>query len=472
MADFFYFHRWIRIGIGMIGAIAVIFQAMNIALTAKRMQEDNYRIRQIFEYAVLLNILVLATIPPMLNFLLRDGFLADSILEKTRVGAFVCLLGIALIRLTTVQGIAPWFNVVVLVPTLPFFEKENGKVFFIYLTLLLIYFLLRGIWFIRYNYIKIQNTISVWSVKEALDSLRSGILFCTSDGSVLLTNRRMQHLIAQSGENAYRNGLLWFTRIGKEAEKVEGLNQEDQFVLKMKDRYWHFSKDCLMIRKKDYWQITSTDITEQWNLLHQLEDQNRLLNNRSMELNHMINNMFQIQRDQEKNHLRAKLHDLLSQRITLFQRWMQSDVLPTPEQISDLIETLKVGLNAEVEEYSADNLQTVIRHFREIGIKIYISGELPQERLFAGTFILIIREATTNAVRHGFAQEVFIDFGENEEEYVLTVRNDGIDTSEEIQYGNGLRIMQERLNKVGGVLKVETIPSFLLTAIIPKEKKK
>ncbi|MDO5062603.1 MAG: hypothetical protein Q4D77_05450 [Peptostreptococcaceae bacterium] len=471
MHSFYSIGRWLRISIGLLGMLALIGQAVNIVFASKRITWKHYRIRQFFEYILLINITVLATIPSMLNFIIRDGFLPPTILEHERVITFVLMLGITILRLLVSRQLSPLLNLFFLIPMLPIFEKMMNEYFFVYYVFLMLYFLIRDIYFIQENYRAIRSNISVWSIKEALDSLHSGILFCHYDGSILLLNRQMKKLMIHFGHKLHNDGLGWFKDLEMYTEKQEDLwlPNDDQMILNKEDKnYWHFSKEKIMIGSKVYWQITATDVTTQWNLVKELEEQDRVLRKKSMELNHMINNMFQIQKEQERNYLRGKLHDVLSQRITLFQRWMQSDELPTAEQILQLINTLRHGFNAEVEEYSGDSLQTVIRHFEDIGIKVRLRGVLPPEPLFAGTFVLVVREATTNAVRHGLATEVFIDFEQNEKEYILKVRNDGIQNNKGIQYGNGLRIMEERMKAVGGSMSIELTTSFLLTAVIPK----
>ncbi|MDO4710364.1 MAG: hypothetical protein Q4A75_00185 [Peptostreptococcaceae bacterium] len=472
MHDFYMMERWVRIGISFLGLITLISQAIHIVFASKRIDRKNYRIRQLFEYTVLGNVLILATIPPMLNFILRDGFLPSTVLGRERVIAFLCLCVITLLRVAIAHEFLPIVNLPAMIPMMPNFETLLGKGFFVYYGFLMVYFLARNIYFIQEDHRMIRQSISVWSIKEALDSLRSGILFCQHDGSTLLINRRMKKLMNQFGGGFSNDGLKWFEDLDHYAQcpVKSGSFDEKRAVLSFDGKvFWHFTKERLEIGNKIYWQIVATDVTERWDLVRELEEQDRLLRNKSIELNHMISNMFQIQREQEKNRLRGKLHDVLSQRITLFQRWMQSDELPTAEQIVQLVSTLSHGFDAEVEEYSQDSLQVVIRHFEDIGIRVHIEGKLPPEPLFAGTFVLIIREAVTNAVRHGLADRVFIDLLQNEKEYVLKVRNDGVQSEQELKYGNGLRIMEERLKAVGGFLSVEVTASFLLTAIIPRE---
>jgi signal transduction histidine kinase len=70
----------------------------------------------------------------------------------------------------------------------------------------------------------------------------------------------------------------------------------------------------------------------------------------------------------------------------------------------------------------------------------------------------LAQEAVNNAVRHGNAKRVEIEFKRQEDRALLIVRDDGagFSTQEAKPQGLGLRIMQYRAQKIGGTLAVES----------------
>ena len=471
MFSFYSCSRAFRVFIGILGGMTVISQSIHIVFSSRRFDWQNYRSRLLFEYVLLINVIVLSAIPPMLNYLIRDGFLPFTILKTERVIVYILLLFFTVLRIRGSKEYMSFLNIVLLTPMLPIFDNFGTSLFPYYLTGLLIYFFIRGICLSYKNMIAIRRGISVWSIKEAMDSLHSGILFCATDGTVLLMNRRMKQLMLETTGRIFRDGIKFFGEVQKRLSKEDSiLHEEGKIVLSLSDnKHWHFWQDELTVGNRTFLQITATDITEQWQLLCELEEQNRLLENKSKQLSDMLENMFQIQRQREKIRLRGRLHDLLSQRITIFQRWMQSDSMPSAKQVSNLMQTLKEGLVQDVEKDTKSGLENLIRQFEEIGVTLRAEGRLPENLKYANVFLLCIREAATNAVRHSLASEVDFFFEESEKEYSLRVQNNGIAVQDEIVFGNGLKTMQGRLAQYGGRLIVEIKPRFSLTATIPKE---
>jgi len=71
----------------------------------------------------------------------------------------------------------------------------------------------------------------------------------------------------------------------------------------------------------------------------------------------------------------------------------------------------------------------------------------------------ILREAISNAARHGHARHITIRAEQDENVIALAVQDDGtgfIETAQQISPGHGLGNMQARATALGGTLKVES----------------
>ena len=79
-----------------------------------------------------------------------------------------------------------------------------------------------------------------------------------------------------------------------------------------------------------------------------------------------------------------------------------------------------------------------------------------------------VQEAITNAVRHACARNLWVDLLETEHGMTIRIRDDGQGTND-VRPGRGLQGMRERLESVGGVLRIESTPGrgFLLDASVP-----
>ncbi len=451
MVSFYSFSREFRIFMGLLGAVTVIEQSRNVIYCTRRSIWKSYYIRIGFEYALLGYTIMLSGIPSMLNFLIRDGFLPFTLLEKERVVLFSIVVVFALIGVVRSKKLFPVGIILPLIITLPYFEKYGDK-YFQGLLFVMVYLLLRSFFLVLSNRICQSKSISRWSIKEAIDKLHSGILFCRSNGGILLINRKMKLLMTELTGEKFRDGLHFFEKL-RENEKINTLEEEEReyFIFHTKDdKYWKFSKEDIQIGRKRYIEIDATDITEQWNLIEQIKIQNKELSEKKMQLQSLVENMFEIQREQERNRLRGRIHDLLGQRITVFQRWLQNGEKPTLEQIFELLNTLETEIAEEDNESDEQILQSIVQIFEQIGVEIEIEGKLPTDLRCSQVFVSIIREASTNAVRHGLATNVKVEFSETEAEFILSVKNNGIIPKEEIIDGTGITTMKSRLKKVGG----------------------
>ncbi len=78
----------------------------------------------------------------------------------------------------------------------------------------------------------------------------------------------------------------------------------------------------------------------------------------------------------------------------------------------------------------------------------------------------VIQEATTNSIRHGHAEKIYISIHKKDQWLTVSVKDYG-KGCEIIEKGFGLRHMEERLKILGGSLEYEGHDGFLITAKIP-----
>ena len=96
-----------------------------------------------------------------------------------------------------------------------------------------------------------------------------------------------------------------------------------------------------------------------------------------------------------------------------------------------------------------------------------VSGLLPDDPAVAAGYTRIIREASTNAVKHGHAKKVSVDIRETSEGRTLSISNAGVAASERIRFGTGLPGMNETAQSFGGTLAVTSYNPF---TIVIKQK--
>lgn len=151
-----------------------------------------------------------------------------------------------------------------------------------------------------------------------------------------------------------------------------------------------------------------------------------------------------------------------------------------PEAVEQMIEVQRIAQESQRE------VRDVVRGYREAdlgvelagaqgvltaaGIACEVTGEtdgLPAD--VQSALAWVVREATTNVLRHGDAERCAVGVRRTEERVVLTVENDGAAAASDGGGGSGLAGLRERLAAVDGTLEAGRVGegAFRLVAEVP-----
>ncbi len=133
------------------------------------------------------------------------------------------------------------------------------------------------------------------------------------------------------------------------------------------------------------------------------------------------------------------------------------------EVVSDMRENDKVDLAAA--------LNTLVEGVPEPAIHLDLPRKLAMlDPVPAQVLLRCAQEAITNSVRHAGARNLWIRLAQDENGVALAAHDDGRGSSDLAQ-GNGLSGMRERLEQLGGELRLESSPGagFSLHAWLPLE---
>jgi len=133
------------------------------------------------------------------------------------------------------------------------------------------------------------------------------------------------------------------------------------------------------------------------------------------------------------------------------------------EVVSDIRENDKVDLAAA--------MGTLVEGVPEPNIHLDLPRKLAMmDPVEAQVLLRCAQEAITNSVRHAGARNLWIRLSQDEDGVVLSAHDDGRGASD-LAVGNGLSGMSERLQQLGGELRLESSPGagFSLRAWLPLE---
>lgn len=330
-----------------------------------------------------------------------------------------------------------------------FFQKNiSENLLFTVLKISLLYEII-SYTYMYYKYYKKEN-INDFSIKKVIDTSDFGVLILKGKNVELINNTMYEILRKLDIKNNYIANIKKYSK-----EQLNG-----NYVVAIDDKYYLFA-----INKNE---IISFDITEEYILQNELNEQNKKIENNSKELMAGIENIEELEREKNLLKLKNKYHDILGQNLSVLQQYLNKQSISQEnfEEIKFMIK--KMFIDIEDTEDSNVNLQNLIKIHKKNGTNINVIGKLPQDKEISKVFFEIIREATTNAIKHAGSTNIYVKILETLEETTMRITNDGKKPNEFIAENEGIKGMRRKVSKLNGNFYIQTLPQFSVNVIIKK----
>ena len=471
MAECYHFSGWLMLWISMLTAFCIVFQALAVTFSFRRLPGGWVRrAENLLESGVLLHLFLCAALIAQVQYNAQHGFLIPSSYGAARQAVFFFVAILSVFAAVGLEVMWPLGAAAAVAILLPIVERLAGPAYPVLFVVGILFCLLRGIHICLLRWRDLHTQISASSVKEAIDGLNTGLLFCHPGGKPLLCNRQMEKLLqcctgayTQNGEDFFRllqDGAL---RPGCERETLGG-----QTAIRLPDgTAWLFRRHELLVDRRCCILLSATDMTDQWNADRARYEQNQELARRGEELRQAIDNLQTACKMEELLRGKGRVHDVLGQRISLLLRALRENKQPDEALLSDFAEGLPRNFWENEAPSPGRRLELLTDMFHDMGVKVLIRGELPQQEEVALDFADIATECVTNAIRHGYATQVQLHFFENDC-WRMSSTDNGIPPSGPIKEGGGIREMRRRVERLGGTITVYHTPRFSIQISVPK----
>ena len=310
-----------------------------------------------------------------------------------------------------------------------------------------------------------QNTITRTSIKESIDNLPMGLCFSTEKGIILLSNRSMNNLCHSiTGRDLQDAEDFW--------QNIIKNKQEESPILQLDNgQTWSFSRHPISLSSKDGVQISAINITGLAELRSQLKKKNIEfieMNNRLLQYRE---NLAHIKSKEERLATKTRLHSdlgylLLATRGVLANNQFADEGEPILSLWENNIDIFLSGSGIK----EKNTFEELLESASDIGIDLFLQGDLPQESKIKDLILISTIEALNNAIRHGDATELNLLIEEKEKNYKIELTNDGRLPEGEITEGGGLSALRGKIEEQGGIMGIDIEHVFKLCIKIPKEK--
>ena len=295
--------------------------------------------------------------------------------------------------------------------------------------------------YMYFRYYK-KETITDFSIKKVIDECEFGILVLKGKRAKLINNKMYEILDKLNIKKDYITNII--------KQSIDQLDKN--YCVKVEDKYYVF-----VINNNE---IITFDITEEYKLHQKLNGQNKKLKENNKKILLSIDNIEELEKEKNLLKLKNKYHDILGQNLSILQQYLNKENITQEnfEEIKFMIQ--KMFIDIEDTDDTNANLENLIKIHKKNGTDIIIDGKLPQNKETAKVFFEIIREATTNAIRHAGSSKVFVKIRETLEETYMIITNDGRKPNEFITENQGIKDMRRKVKKLGGMFYISTVPEF------------
>ena len=295
--------------------------------------------------------------------------------------------------------------------------------------------------YMYFRYYK-KETITDFSIKKVIDECEFGILVLKGKRAKVINNKMYEILDKLNIKKDYIANII--------KQSIDQLDKN--YCVKVEDKYYVF-----VINNNE---IITFDITEEYKLHQKLNGQNKKLKENNKKILLSIDNIEELEKERNLLKLKNKYHDILGQNLSILQQYLNKENITQEnfEEIKFMIQ--KMFIDIEDTDDTNANLENLIKIHKKNGTDIIIDGKLPQNKETAKVFFEIIREATTNAIRHAGSSKVFVNIKETLEETYMIITNDGRKPNEFITENQGIKDMRRKVKKLGGMFYISTVPEF------------
>lgn len=334
---------------------------------------------------------------------------------------------------------------------MPYRKYLSTTLSIVFIIIAIFYYFTKSLCVFASSFHRLKSNINYYSLKEALDGSKNGILF-EDKYNVIYENIAMRDLLDKLHINRKLSAKEIWEKLKE--DKKNRIVDENNILVFIDNLVYSFS----MVPSSTKLQFVSFDITKEFQTTLKIKETNNELKTKQIEIVSMIDNIENIEKQNEIIKLKSKLHDILGQRLFILHQILDT----IDEKNFDIVEIKKLLSSMLLEVNNEDisnvkNLQdSIVSSFDMIGFKIEFSGELPSDFKKSRAIVKIIRECATNAIRHANATKLFVKIYKNRVE----ISDNGKIQVQSFTEGAGIKGMRLTAQSFGGTINIENQGKF------------
>lgn len=310
-----------------------------------------------------------------------------------------------------------------------------------------------------------NNLSKITQIKQALDSLPMGISYFNKHGLLVFCNEAMYMLSYDllQGELQHLN------------EFIDCINEmyinrwgDVCYLEDSKHITWKVSVTSVdNIANGPYTQITAFVIQDLIDAKREYEVSIKELKETQARLESMRRELIDVTRQEEILNMKISLHDRIGRGIIESQAALASGDELGDDVLDPWYKAIRLLKGYKPEDNTNRSMDDLIEAIEGIGIECVIQGCIDEDDPRFLLLQLCMRECSTNAYKYANAAHMYITIQYKGGICLITITNDGVQPSQEIVLGGGLKGVKQKMENAGGVFEVVSHPRFELRVSLP-----
>lgn len=304
-------------------------------------------------------------------------------------------------------------------------------------------------------------------IKESFDQLPTATCFFDSTGGVVLCNRRMYELSQYLLHSSIQYLAEAEQALASPPDGVVPIAHAENTYQFPDQTIWKFEKRIVTDRYKEtYTQLTAADVTQLRQALTQFAIDNHKLAQDAEKLKELSKTVEAVAREKEALAAKSAMHDSLASCITVTKQFLAGDLDRISAEVVLREWEKSIAFRDSVLEPAKDSLYHAAK---SSGVTIRITGKIPDGDM-SELIYTAMQVCLTNAVQYAKATELAACISENDDNVTVMIRNNGKQPEQPVREGGGLTNLRRRIEAVGGTMRIQSLPEFILCIEIPKRK--
>ena len=311
-----------------------------------------------------------------------------------------------------------------------------------------------------------RSNLTPDAIRETVNLLPEGVCVSAPDGTVLLSNLRMDSLYRSLTGGTLSDAVRFREYLDKNGEK-----QGDEILAHTEEgTVWRFAGKRITGNGAEYDQLTASDVTAPYRIMEELRDKNehlQELQRRMKEVSDLSGDMFIAQ---EEAAARTALHNQLGQVLLMGRHTLEHPESTDAELVRMATLEMNRFLLREAEapsESRTDRLQQALAMAKSIGVQTEILGSLPESPAYRALLAQAVQECAANAVKHAEGDRLVLRLEKSEKEWSIRITNNGRPPEKPVTESGGLLSLRRHTEAAGGAMAVESSPAFALVLRLP-----